>query len=86
MDDIPARKRYRLRLLPAGKNDRVVEIFDRGDRLLRLIFCPCDLAAPLEERLDSRVRRDFETMDAAAFAQRYGIATESLGQRDSDSS
>lgn len=81
-----ASERYQLRLLPAGRNDRVVEILDREGRLLKLIFCPCDLAAPLKERLDARVRHDYETMDAAAFARRYDIATESLGRRNSDSS
>jgi hypothetical protein len=68
-----AKERYMLDILPAGRNDRVAEILDRSGNVLKLIYCPHRLADAVDEEADRVVRRDWENMDAEAFARKYEI-------------
>lgn len=73
MSNPTAKTRYALKIFPAGRNDRVAEILDQEGNILRLIHCPHELGNSLEEQLDARIRNDWETMDASAFADKYRI-------------
>lgn len=67
-----ASERYRLKVLPAGRNDRVVEIADREGNVLKYIYCSHRLGTEAGG-LDAVIRQDFETMDAFVFAAKYDI-------------
>ena len=69
----PARSRFRLKVLPAGKNDRVVEIADSGGRPLKYVHCPHRLGDSGEVYLDLQIMKDWESMDADEFSKRYSV-------------
>ena len=69
----PARSRFRLRVLPAGKNDRVVEIADSDGHPLKYVHCPRWLGNSDEDYLDRRIFMDWENMDSDAFSTRYSV-------------
>lgn len=66
-----ARDRYRLRVLPAGRNDRVVEINDVDGRVLGRVYSAHDLVTDVEELPEQRVRNDWESMSAREFRKKY---------------
>ncbi|MCL6106787.1 MAG: hypothetical protein M1309_05505 [Actinobacteria bacterium] len=66
-----AREKYGLRIIPAGRDDRIAEITDAGGKVIKLIFCPHSLAGPLEAARDKVIKHDWETMEAGEFASKY---------------
>lgn len=72
-NDDTAKSKFQLRILPAGKNDRMVEISDATGNPLKYVHSSHRLGNSEDEYLDQRMLRDWETMDADAFATRYGI-------------
>ncbi|MEK7816737.1 MAG: hypothetical protein AAB281_00620 [Actinomycetota bacterium] len=73
MNSQSARSTYVLNIFPAGRNARVAEITDGEGNIIRLIHCPFELGNTLEERLDTEIRRDWETMDSDTFAEKYRL-------------
>lgn len=67
-----ASERYALRILPAGRNDRVAEISARGGDVLTYIFCPRE-QDDVRAGLDALIRHDLETLEAGEFASKYDI-------------
>ncbi|MFA5801763.1 MAG: hypothetical protein WC911_04725 [Thermoleophilia bacterium] len=69
----PAKARYLLKVLPAGKNDRVVEISDGEGRTLKYVYCPRGLEKTSEDYLDLLIKEDWENMDADQFTAKYAL-------------
>ncbi len=69
----PAKSRFRIKVLPAGRNDRVVEISDSGGHPLKYVHCPRRLGNSGEDCLDRRILKDWESMDADEFSSRYSV-------------
>ncbi|MFA6002310.1 MAG: hypothetical protein WC828_09420 [Thermoleophilia bacterium] len=69
----PAKTRYRLKILPAGKNDRVVEISGSDGSPVKYVFCPHRLGKSSEDFLDIRMQKDWESMDADEFETKYSL-------------
>lgn len=67
-----ASDKYRLRILPAGRNDRVAEISDSEGNVLKYVFCPHRLGNNADG-LDARIGEDLASMEAEEFAERYGV-------------
>lgn len=67
-----ASDRYRLKILPAGRNDRVAEISDQEGNVLKYIFCRYRLGNEAGG-LETQLRQDHQTMEAQAFAEKYEI-------------
>ena len=66
-----ARDRYRVRVLPAGADDRMVEV-SGPEGEVKYLYCPHPLAGEAAGR-EEEIRRDLEALDAEAFAKKYGI-------------
>lgn len=69
----PAKSRYQLKILPAGKNDRVVEISDSEGHPLKYVYCPRRLGRSSEDYLDLRMQKDWESMDADEYTAKYSL-------------
>ena len=72
----PASEVFRLRVLPAGKNDRVVEISDAGGNVIKYLHMRYRLGNSVERRVAEEIRGDWQALSAAEFAVKYGIGTE----------
>jgi hypothetical protein len=65
---------YRIRILPAGRNDKVVEVSDPEGNVLKYIHSRYHLGNSEERREVDQVRLDYETLGAGEFAGKYGLA------------
>ncbi len=67
-----AREKFTLRILPAGRDDRMAEISDTLGNVLRYIHCPHRLGDSTGG-LDVDIRKDFQSLEANEFAKKYEI-------------
>lgn len=65
---------YMIRIIPAGRNDRVIEVQDSSGRSIKYIHSRHFLASSVDMWEDERVKDDLETLDADSFAQKYNLA------------
>ncbi len=68
-----ASEKYAVKIVPAGRDDRVARITDLNGKDIKLIFCRRALAGALGMQLDEVIMRDLETMSAADFARKYRL-------------
>ena len=73
-DSGPAAGRYRIEVLPAGKNDRMVHIMDMEGNSLKYMYSRHRLAGSARALPEQAVAEDLATMTASAFARKYGLA------------
>ena len=71
---LPACEAYRLRVLPAGKNDKVVEVSDSKGDIIKYLHSRYRFGNSVERRAVQQIKEDWQSMDADEFADKYGIA------------
>lgn len=76
-DSRQARDLFHIRILPAGRNDKVVEVSDLGGNVLKYLHIRYQLGNSVEQREVEQVKRDWENLKADEFARKYGISLES---------
>lgn len=69
-----ASEKFRIRVLPAGRDDRTVEVTDGDGRVLKYIYCQHRVGNDIAG-LDADVVHDWEKMDADEFVAKYEIST-----------
>ncbi|MBE0429382.1 MAG: hypothetical protein IBX61_05875 [Thermoleophilia bacterium] len=67
-----AGEKYRLRILPAGRNSRMAELSDSSGIVLKYIYCAHNLSGD-SDGLELLIRHDFESMEADEFAAKYDL-------------
>ena len=67
----PAKKQFQIKIFPAGRNDRVVEISDSSGHPLKYVHCRRRLGGSREEYLDRIILNDWENDTADDFAHKY---------------
>jgi len=73
---LPAERAYRIRILPAGKNDKVIEVSDMEGNVIKFLHSYYRLGNATERREVEQVRHDWQTLDATDFARKYGLTEE----------
>ncbi|MHB1361125.1 MAG: hypothetical protein ACYCW5_00810 [Thermoleophilia bacterium] len=71
---------YRLRVLPAGKNDKVVEVSDRMGNIIKYLHSRYSLGNSAERRGVAEIRSDWETLSAREFAGKYHLEEDEAGK------
>jgi len=74
---LPAARAYRIRILPAGKNDKVIEVSDVEGNVIKFLHSYYRLGNATERREVEQVKDDWQTLAASEFAQKYGLLGES---------
>lgn len=68
---------FHIRILPAGRNDKVVEVSDLDGNALKYLHARYQLGNSVEQREVEQVKRDWENLKADEFARKYEISLES---------
>lgn len=72
-NDRRASEAYHLRILPAGKNDRVIEISDPKGNVIKYLHSRYHLGNSAERRAVEEIKEDWQALSAREFAAKYGI-------------
>ncbi len=69
----PAVSVYRIRVLPSGRNDKVVEISDLKGNILKYVHSRYHLGNSLEHLAPEQVKQDLANLSAENFTRKYRI-------------
>ncbi|MCL4472343.1 MAG: hypothetical protein M1455_00160 [Actinobacteria bacterium] len=72
-EDEPAINLYRLRVLPAGKNDKVVEVSDAKGNIIKYLHSRYSLGNSSERRDVAKIKSDYESLSASEFSEKYHL-------------
>ena len=69
----PASRIYRRRVLPAGKNDKVVEISDTRGNVIKYLHSRYWMANSSERRDVAEIKSDYQSLSANEFSEKYHL-------------
>lgn len=75
-DSRQARDLFHIRILPAGRNDKVVEVSGLDGNVLKYLHMRYHLGNSVEQRVVEQVKRDWENLKADEFARKYEMSLE----------